>query len=155
MKAERGSKISVDYKLYIDDPSGELVEETDTKNPYSFILGSGEQFEAFDKHIIGLQKGDSFSFAVQKEEAFGEINEEAVVDIPKKVFAHEGKIDESIFDPNIPDDYILIDPANTAEKAELGLLCILPFNVAMIAYKHFKKRWNGIMPRNLKANIMN
>jgi FKBP-type peptidyl-prolyl cis-trans isomerase SlyD len=98
MKAERGSKISVDYKLYIDDPSGELVEETDTENPYSFILGSGEQFEAFDKHIIGLQKGDSFSFAVQKEEAFGEISEEAVVDIPKKVFAHEGKIDESIFE---------------------------------------------------------
>ena len=98
MKAERGSKISVDYKLYIDDPSGELVEETNSENPYSFILGSGEQFEAFDKHIIGLQKGDSFSFAVQKEEAFGEINEEAVVEIPKKVFEHEGKIDENIFE---------------------------------------------------------
>ena len=50
---------------------------------------------------------------------------------------------ESIFDPNIPDDYILIDPANTAEKAELGLLCILPFNVVLIAYEYFKKRRNG------------
>ncbi|MCP4258812.1 MAG: hypothetical protein GY774_15115 [Planctomycetes bacterium] len=55
---------------------------------------------------------------------------------------YDVEIDESIFDPNIPDDYILIDPANMTEKAELGLLCILPFNVVMIAYEHFKKRWN-------------
>ncbi|MBC8472021.1 MAG: hypothetical protein H8D56_21395 [Planctomycetes bacterium] len=57
---------------------------------------------------------------------------------------YDVEIDESIFDPNIPDDYKLIDPANMAEKAELGLVSILPFNVAMIAYEHFKKRRNGI-----------
>jgi len=56
---------------------------------------------------------------------------------------YDVEIGESIFEPNIPDDYILIDPANTAEKAELGLLCILPFNVVMIAYEYFKKRRNG------------
>ncbi|MCP4609340.1 MAG: hypothetical protein GY845_11570 [Planctomycetes bacterium] len=56
---------------------------------------------------------------------------------------YDVEIDESIFEPNIPDDYILIDPANTAEKAELGLLCILPFNVVLIAYEHIKKRRNG------------
>jgi hypothetical protein len=53
---------------------------------------------------------------------------------------YDVEIDESIFDPNIPDDYILIDPANAAEKAELGLLCILPFNVVLIAYEYFKKK---------------
>lgn len=98
MKAEKGCRVLVNYKLYVDDPSGELVEETNEENPYDFILGSGEQFEAFDKHIVGLQKGDEFSFAVSKEDAFGEIDEEAVVEIEKKVFAHDGKIDESIFE---------------------------------------------------------
>ena len=49
-------------------------------------------------------------------------------------------IDESIFDPNIPDDYKLIDPNNIAEKAELGMLCIVPFGAIIVAYKHFKKR---------------
>ncbi|MHC4584611.1 MAG: hypothetical protein ACYS3N_08760 [Planctomycetota bacterium] len=56
---------------------------------------------------------------------------------------YDVEIDESIFEPNIPDDYILIDPANMAEKAELGLLCILPFNIVMIAYEYIKKRRNG------------
>ena len=56
---------------------------------------------------------------------------------------YDAEIDESIFEPDIPDDYILIDPANMAEKAELVMLCILPFNVVMIAYEHIKKRRNG------------
>jgi hypothetical protein len=56
---------------------------------------------------------------------------------------YDVEIDESIFEPNIPDDYILIDPANMAEKAELGLLFILPFNVAVIVYEHSQKRRNG------------
>jgi len=58
---------------------------------------------------------------------------------------YDVEIDESIFDPNIPDDYILIDPANITEKAELVMFCILPFNAVMIAYEHFKKRRNGII----------
>ena len=98
MKAENGSRVSVNYKLYVDDPSGELVEETSTKEPYKFILGSGEQFEAFDKHIMGLEKGDAFSFSVDSEDAFGKFDEEAVVDIEKKTFEYDGKIDESIFE---------------------------------------------------------
>ena len=58
---------------------------------------------------------------------------------------YDVEIDESVFEPNIPDDYILIDPANMTEKAELVMLCILPFNAVMIAHEHFKKRRNGII----------
>ncbi len=98
MKAEKGHQVSVNYKLYVDDPSGELVEETTIENPYKFVLGSGEQFEAFDKHIIGLEKGDSFSFSVDAEDAFGKFDEDAVADVDKETFEHDGKIDESIFE---------------------------------------------------------
>jgi hypothetical protein len=61
--------------------------------------------------------------------------EEVMYDIEYDV-----EIDESIFDPNIPDDYMLIDPANIAEKAELTMLAIVPFGTAIIAYRHFKKK---------------
>jgi hypothetical protein len=56
---------------------------------------------------------------------------------------YDVEIDESIFEPNIPDDYILIDPSNMAEKAQLGMLCVLPFNVVMIVYEYFKKDRNN------------
>jgi hypothetical protein len=53
---------------------------------------------------------------------------------------YDAEIDESIFDPNIPDDYILIDPANMAGKAELVMLSIFPFSASVATYKHFKKK---------------
>lgn len=98
MVAKEGSRITVKYKLFIDDPSGDLIEETTSEEPYTFVLGSGEQFEAFDKKMNGLNKGDVFSFSVACEEAFGEVDEEAIVDVPKNAFEHEGKVDDSIFE---------------------------------------------------------
>ena len=52
---------------------------------------------------------------------------------------YDVEIDESIFDPNIPDDYILIDPVNIAEKAELTMLGVVPCGAVIISYKHIKK----------------
>ncbi len=53
---------------------------------------------------------------------------------------YDVEINDSIFDPNIPDDYILIDPANITEKAEMAMLCIVPFSASIVAYKHIKKK---------------
>jgi len=59
---------------------------------------------------------------------------------------YDVEIDESVFDPNIPDDYILIDPANITEKAELTMAGIVPCGAAVIACKHIKKkRRNGMI----------
>ncbi len=57
---------------------------------------------------------------------------------------YDVEIDETIFEPNIPDDYMLIDPANIAEKAELTMLGILPFGATIITYKHFKKKRRNV-----------
>ncbi|MHC4655347.1 MAG: hypothetical protein ACYS91_10060, partial [Planctomycetota bacterium] len=56
---------------------------------------------------------------------------------------YDAEIEESIFDPNIPDDYILIDPASITGKAELTMLGIIPFSAVTITYKHFKKKRRG------------
>jgi hypothetical protein len=53
---------------------------------------------------------------------------------------YDAEIDESVFDPNIPDDYLLIDPANITGTAELVMLGIIPFSASMVAYKHVKKK---------------
>jgi len=61
--------------------------------------------------------------------------EEVMYDIEYDV-----EIDESIFEPNIPTDYRLFDPADMAEKAELTMLGIVPLGAAIVIYKHFKKK---------------
>lgn len=56
---------------------------------------------------------------------------------------YDVEIDDGIFEPNIPDDYMLIDPAGAAQKAELVMICILPFSGAMAVYRRFKKGRGG------------
>jgi hypothetical protein len=62
------------------------------------------------------------------------VGKEIVYDIK-----YDAKIDESIFEPNIPNDYTLIDPAKIAGRAELTMWGILPLSVAIVIFKHFKK----------------
>lgn len=97
MQIKDGHLVTLNYRLYIDSPAGELIEETQPEDPYTFIVGTGEQLEAFEKNILGLKAKDKFSFGISVDEAFGEIDDNAITEVPKKAFEHEGKIDESIF----------------------------------------------------------
>ena len=97
MQIKNGHLVTLNYRLYIDSPAGELIEETHSDDPYTFIIGTGEQLEAFEKNILGLKANDHFSFGIPVGEAFGLIDDNAVTEVPKTAFEHEGKIDESIF----------------------------------------------------------
>ena len=53
---------------------------------------------------------------------------------------YDVEIDESVFEPNIPNDYLLIDPADITGKAELAMLAILPLSALIIIYKRFRRK---------------
>ena len=54
-------------------------------------------------------------------------------------------MDKSIFQPNIPDDYTLIDPAAAAQKAEAALLLVVPGGYGVLSVKRRKaKRGRGV-----------
>lgn len=97
MKIENGKHAILSYKLTSDTPDGEFIEQTNEQEPYELIIGKGDQLEAFERGIMGLKAGDSFSFGINSKEAFGAYDESAVVTLPKSTFEHEGKIDESLF----------------------------------------------------------
>ena len=61
---------------------------------------------------------------------------------------YDTEIDESVFHPNIPDDYMLIDPANIVAKAEITVFTIAAFIAMTIIYKHFKKKSKGSTIKN-------
>jgi FKBP-type peptidyl-prolyl cis-trans isomerase SlyD len=97
MQIKNGLLVTLQYRLYTDSPAGELIEETQPDDPYTFIVGSGEQLETFEKNIMGLKTNDEFSFGLSVEEAFGSVDENAITEVSKTAFEHEGKIDENIF----------------------------------------------------------
>lgn len=95
--------LAVSYKLYaIADGEKELIEETTTDKPYQFISGLGTTLEAFEDHILGLNKGDKLNLTLTSEEAYGDYNEEHVIELPKNLFEIDGKFDhENIVAGNI------------------------------------------------------
>ena len=94
METAENKNITVAYKLYtIEDGEKELVEEAKAEHPFQFISGMGTTLEAFESQIVPLKKGDKFDFTIPSAEAYGEYNDEHVLDLPKHIFEIEGKFD--------------------------------------------------------------
>lgn len=86
--------IAVAYKLYtVDNGESELVEEATDKEPFQFISGYGITLDAFEKEIAGLEKGAEFDFTLQKDEAYGDYEQEHVLDLDKEIFCINGHFD--------------------------------------------------------------
>lgn len=96
--------ISLTYELRLDQPDGEIVESLSADAPLTFLFGSGGLLPKFEENIDGLKIGDNFDFNLKSVEAYGTINNEAVVSIPVSAFEVDGKIDEKMLEigNNIP-----------------------------------------------------
>lgn len=96
MKIEKNAFVALTYELRTDSENGPLVEKTDTTNALKFVYGSGRMLEAFEKNIDGLSAGDKFQFTIKCADAYGEVNPDAIVDIPKSIFVINGELKEDL-----------------------------------------------------------
>ena len=103
METAENKYITVSYKLYTtEDGEKDLVEEAKADHPFGFISGMGTTLDAFENQIVPLQKGDKFEFTIAATDAYGEYNDEHVLDLPKNIFEIDGKFDnERIVEGNV------------------------------------------------------
>ena len=95
-------KLDSNVLIFIMSGKRDLVEETAAEHPFQFISGLGTTLEAFESQIVNLHKGDKFEFTIPFAEAYGEYDEEHVIDLPKNIFEIDGKFDnEHIYPGNI------------------------------------------------------
>ena len=102
MKISDNTFVQLSYKLNVgEDGDLELMEETTPDQPLSFIFGTGNMLPAFEEKVAGLGVGDKFSFILSPEEAYGEFNDDHVIELPKSVFEVDGKFDDQqVFEGN-------------------------------------------------------
>lgn len=96
MEVGNSKVVTLTYELKLDNADGNLVEQVDKDKPFVFLHGSGNMLPTFEEKLNGKKEGDNFEFTLNKEEAYGEPNEEAIIDLPMSVFEVEGKIDENL-----------------------------------------------------------
>jgi len=93
MKISKHKVPSVSYTLKV---KGEVMDQASSEQPLVFLFGTGTMIPGFEQNLEGKEKGDNFDFSLQPEEAYGDYNPQAVVDLPMDTFKVDGKVNEEM-----------------------------------------------------------
>lgn len=96
MKISENKFVSLAYTLTVD---GQVADQATAESPLEFVYGVGMLLPKFEEHIACKEAGDKFEFVLTPAEGYGEINPQAVVNLPKDVFMVDGAI---------PDDMLVV-----------------------------------------------
>lgn len=90
--------VSVSYDLYVqaENEQPELMESATAEKPLIFCFGIGMMLQKFEEELNGKKTGDKFDFTIACDDAYGEYNEEHVIDLPKNIFEVDGKFDDEL-----------------------------------------------------------
>ncbi|HPD95192.1 MAG: FKBP-type peptidyl-prolyl cis-trans isomerase [Bacteroidales bacterium] len=93
MNIAKDTVVSVSYELMVN---GEMVDTAQAENPLVFLYGHGQLLPLFEKNIHNLTIGDTFEFMIPAKEGYGEVNEMAIIDLPKSIFEVDGELQEDL-----------------------------------------------------------
>lgn len=79
-QAKKGDTVKVHYTGKLED--GTVFDSSIEKEPLTFTLGEGNMIKGFESAVLGMQVGDSKTAVIVSDEAYGQRNEEMVVEVP-------------------------------------------------------------------------
>jgi FKBP-type peptidyl-prolyl cis-trans isomerase SlyD len=85
--------VSLNYVLSVD---GEVVDSTDDNDPIEFLQGHREVIPGLEQALYGMGVGDSKSVVVAAEDAYGETDPEAVMEIPRNEFPDDFPLEPGV-----------------------------------------------------------
>ena len=91
MPIAKNNVVFISYQLAFPDEDGQpdVVEIVDEKEPMVFIHGLSGLPEAFENNLLGLNEGDKFDFSISAEDAYGNVDPNAIIQLPKSIFQAE------------------------------------------------------------------
>lgn len=94
---EKKSFVALTYDLYVgEENEKELMEQATEEQPLTFYTGLGMMLDKFEAEIVPLKVGDSFDFVIPVDDAYGEYEDEKIIELPKNIFEVDGAIDEEM-----------------------------------------------------------
>lgn len=89
--------VSIIYNLRVSD-NEEIIESINKDNPLKFIPGRGSLLQSFENHLLGMTTGGKFNFTLNYEDAYGPVNEQAIMNLPISIFKQEGEDDSFLYE---------------------------------------------------------
>lgn len=97
MNISNQKMVTLSYTLRKGDKKGEIIEKTTDANPLKFVYGMGLMLPMFEENLLGKKMGEAFEMSIAAAEAYGEVDKDAIVDIPKDIFVFDGVFDAEKF----------------------------------------------------------
>ena len=89
--------VTLSYTLRSEKKEGEIIEQTPAEAPLKFVFGIGSMLPMFESNLAGLKQGDDFEMSIEAKDAYGEVDENAVVELSKEIFIVDGVFDVDKF----------------------------------------------------------
>ncbi len=93
MKIEDGQVVSMDYTLRVD---GELIDSSDGRGPLEFIQGTGNIIPGLERELYNMVIGDNKKVSVAPADGYGELDNEAFIDVPRAEFPDNIPLEKGI-----------------------------------------------------------
>jgi peptidylprolyl isomerase len=93
IRAARNNTVKVKYIGKLAD--GTIFDASPEDRPLQFILGKGEVIEGFDEAVTGMYQGETKTFVIEPDKAYGESNPDLIqvvdrADLPEDLELIEG-----------------------------------------------------------------
>ena len=96
MKIAQNTVVEFCYELEVD---GQIVDRTTKERPLDYIHGTGSLLPKLEEHIEGMEPGATFDVTLAPADAYGEVDPNRVLDLPKAAFEVNGEIREDLLVP--------------------------------------------------------
>ncbi len=91
-KVKNGDTVTVNYTGKFEDGSIFDSSLNEGREPLKATLGQNQLIPGFEKGIIDMVIGDKKTIEIEPAEAYGEINPEAIIDVPKEQFPQDVEV---------------------------------------------------------------
>lgn len=80
-QAKAGDTVKVHYTGSLED--GTVFGASPEQEPIEFTVGQHNLLPSFEKKVVGMNEGDTKTFSIQPDDAFGQPQEDLIFDIEK------------------------------------------------------------------------
>lgn len=90
-EVKNGDVVKVHYTGKLTN--GEQFDSSTGHEPLEFTVGAGQMIPGFDAALPGMNVGDKKTITIPAKDAYGEANEEAIIEFPKENVPAEMKLE--------------------------------------------------------------